>query len=281
MSDTVTQRTALCEIKGDVAPMKRTMMMMTLVLGCCISSQSYGFDLLDRMLGIKGCGSASACCDSGCDTACCEAEPACGCEAPACCEPACGSEVACCAEPTCGAPACCEAPSCDTCCDPCAKKSCGGLLSKLFNCNKCNTGCDSCEPACGCEAPSCCAEPACGCEAPACEPACGCEVAAGCDCSAGAPVVPAAVLCEEVRWLVVQAVRSSAQKQLLRTSLRLRTSLWLRSRLLRCSCSDGSRSDAGTGCRSERQPDHQASRHSGQCGLRSLDERRRTELLQT
>ena len=54
------------EIKGDIAPMKRTIMTMALVLGCTLCSQSFGFDLLDRMLGVKGCGSSAECCDTGC-----------------------------------------------------------------------------------------------------------------------------------------------------------------------------------------------------------------------
>jgi len=136
--------------------MKRTILTLTLVLGSSICTQSFGFDLLDRMLGVKGCGS-NACCDIGC------AEPTCGCEAPCeiACEPTCGAESkGCglldklgggCLEPTCG----CEAPAC----------GCAEL---------------ACEPTCGCEAPcevAC--EPTCGCEAP-CEPECGCEVAS-CD----------------------------------------------------------------------------------------------------
>ena len=87
---------------------------------------------------------------NSCD-ACCDVEPACGCEAPAC-----GCDSGCCDRPV------------------------RGLLHKLFH--KHNRGCDSaCEPACGCEvaAPACgYAEPACGCEAPVCgceAPACGCD----------------------------------------------------------------------------------------------------------
>ncbi len=91
--------------------------------------------------------------------ACCDVEPACGCEVAA---PVCGCEVV---DP------CCSAPKC-------------GLLSKLFkkhSCGGCDMGCGCAvaEPACGCEiaAPSCggCSiEPACGCEIAA--PSCGCEV---------------------------------------------------------------------------------------------------------
>jgi len=89
-----------------------------------------------------------------CD-ACCDVEPACGCEIAA---PACGCEA-----PACG----CEAPACDSGCLGHKK----GLLSRLFAKHH---GCDACAPACGCEV----AEPACGCEIAA--PACGCEAPA-CD----------------------------------------------------------------------------------------------------
>lgn len=151
-------------------------------------------------------------CRNNCD-ACCDVEPACGCEATcaAACEPACGCEVA------------------DPCCDAGCCKPKMGLLHRLFakHCNACDSCCEPtcaapaacceptcaapaacCEPACGCEvadaccdAPrhsrikgllgrlfhknsccdsDCCAEPACGCEA-ACEPACGCEPTCGCN----------------------------------------------------------------------------------------------------
>ena len=36
--------------------MKWNIIIGSLVLGLCVSSQSYGFELLDRMLGLKGCG---------------------------------------------------------------------------------------------------------------------------------------------------------------------------------------------------------------------------------
>lgn len=115
------------------------------------SANASAFGLFDKL------------CNKGCDT-CCDAEPACGCEAP--CAPNCGCEVV------------------DSCCDPCAKPKCG-LLSRLFSKHRggCDTGC--CEPACGCEAAC---EPACGCEA-ACEPACGCEAACAptCGCEVADP----------------------------------------------------------------------------------------------
>ncbi|TWU42904.1 hypothetical protein Poly41_12050 [Novipirellula artificiosorum] len=155
--------------------MKRTILTLTLVLGSSICTQSFGFDLLDRMLGVKGC-----CSSSSCDTGCCT-EPTCGCEAPCevACEPTCGCEAPCevACEPTCG----CEAPvcGCDTGC-PAPKKSCGLFSGSCLSggCAEPTCGCEApCEPTCGCEAPceiAC--EPTCGCEAP-CEPECGCEVA--------------------------------------------------------------------------------------------------------
>lgn len=170
--------------------MKRTLLTLTMVLASSVYSQTFGFDLLDRMLGMKGCGSSVSCCDTGSHLSSCE--PACGCEVA--CDPCgnagggpgCGLEAACgCAEPACGCeapcdpcggagPACgCEAVGCDT--GSCGTGSCGkrgGLLSKLFSRHK-QSSCDAgCEPACGCEAPC---DP-CG----AAGPACGCE-AAGCD----------------------------------------------------------------------------------------------------
>ncbi|MFM7137202.1 MAG: hypothetical protein ACKO1M_09065, partial [Planctomycetota bacterium] len=83
--------------------MKRMMYLGALVLSVTVCSQSFGFELLDRMIGHKGCAS---CCEPGCDAGngCCE--PACdagnGCTEPACdagngcCEPACDAGAGCC-----------------------------------------------------------------------------------------------------------------------------------------------------------------------------------------
>ena len=50
--------------------MKFKVTFAAIALCFAVSSQSYGFDLLDRMLGGRGC---------GCDTSCCATpEPACG-----------------------------------------------------------------------------------------------------------------------------------------------------------------------------------------------------------
>ena len=154
--------------------MKRTVLTMAMVVACAMSNQSFGFDLLDRMLGIKCCGGADTCCDTGCDMGC---EPACGCEVASspcgCAEPACGCEVAspcgmaspcgCASEPACGCEmptACCDS-GCDSggCCLSGAKKKGCGLLDKLFGKKKssCDSGCCGvAEPACGCETASCC-----------------------------------------------------------------------------------------------------------------------------
>ena len=44
--------------------MKRMLFLGALVLGVTVCSQSFGFELLDKMLGHKGCAS---CCEPGCD----------------------------------------------------------------------------------------------------------------------------------------------------------------------------------------------------------------------
>ena len=130
--------------------MKRMMFLGALVLGVTVCSQSFGFELLDRMLGHKGCAS---CCEPGCDAGngCCEP----GCDAGnGCCEPACGAGNGC-AEPACDAGnGCCE-PSCgaDSCCGGRKKHDLFGGLKGLFEkCKRKHHGCcDSCcdEPDCG------------------------------------------------------------------------------------------------------------------------------------
>lgn len=199
--------------------MKWNMLVGSLVLGASLCTPSFaGHGLLDRMMGLRGAGCDSTCCDTGCGAgpSCgCEVAPSCGCEnacGPACgvgpscgCEnacgvgPSCGIENACGVGPNCGCETAC-APSCDTgCCQPrrkplhellCAARHKGHhLLHHLRgHRNACDTGCCevACEPSCGI------AEPACGCEqacvdpcAGACgAPSCGCEVAA-CDTGCG------------------------------------------------------------------------------------------------
>jgi hypothetical protein len=171
--------------------MKWNILVGSLVLGFCLSTQSFGLDLLDRMLGTNynGCSDKAA----SCDTPCADPEPSCGCDTgcdvqsvpckskcrktplldllrgckkckksscdggcdTGCADPGCG------VEPTCG----CE----NACAAKCTvKKRCRvSLLDRIFgkHCGK-KKQCGCAEPACGCEA----ADPGCGCE-----PACGCE----------------------------------------------------------------------------------------------------------
>jgi hypothetical protein len=169
--------------------MKRMLFLGALVLGVTVCSQSFGFELLDRMLGHKGCAS---CCEPGCDAGNGCVEPGCG-AGNGCAEPACGAGNGC-AEPACDAGAGCCEPSCGaaSCCGTrCRKKHdlFGGLKGLFEKCKRKHHGCcDSCcEPACdagnGCAEPACgagngCAEPACGagngCAEPACDAGAGC-----------------------------------------------------------------------------------------------------------
>jgi len=167
--------------------MKRMMFLGALVLGVTVCSQSFGFELLDRMLGCKGC---TSCCEPACDAGMGGCEPACGVGA-GCAEPACDAGVACC-EPGCAADA--------GCCGVRKKHALFGGLKGLFEkCKRKHHGCtDSCcEPACGagngCAEPACgagngCAEPACGAGNGCAEPACDAGVACcepGCAADAG------------------------------------------------------------------------------------------------
>ena len=152
--------------------MKLNMIVGALVVSMSLVSQSFGLELLDRMLGVSG----GACCE----TPCCEPEPACCAPVAAkCCQP----------EPTC----------CDVA--PCCKKR-AGLLDHLFARHCCKP---ACEPVCCEPEPVCCQpEPTCCDVAPcckkrgglldhlfarrSCKPTC-CDVAPVCDgCTSGAPV---------------------------------------------------------------------------------------------
>jgi len=146
--------------------MKSKAVFGALLVSVALCSQGFGLELLDRMLGLRGCGC------NPCAPACCE-------EAQAC-EPACCEQVAC--EPACGEPACVEPACCEAACaDACCRKRCDlfkGLkgLADRHRCRKaCRDAC--CKPAC-CETEACCPEPACCGVAEACcpEPAC-CEEA--------------------------------------------------------------------------------------------------------
>lgn len=200
--------------------MKWNIVVGSLVLGASLCTPSFaGFGLLDRMLGLKGSGCDSTCCDTGCGPSCgvesacgngCGVGPSCGVESacgngcgagPSCgvesacgngCGPTCGVESACgsgCgAVPSCGCETAC-APACDTGCHrahrrPLHELLCAARQKKhhLLHHLRRGNGCDACcAPACepACAAPSCGVESACGVA-----PSCGCEVAAPC-CDSG------------------------------------------------------------------------------------------------
>ncbi len=155
--------------------MKWNILLSTVVLGVALCSQSYGFELLDRMLGLGGCGCETKCCttknscaakaNGEAKAAGCAVKPSCGCEAKAAAcaaKPACGCEAkaaGCAAKPACGAEKACGVES--KCRDRCRPN----LLERIFGCHR--SGCHdhgcAAKAAYGCEAK----KAACGCEAPA------------------------------------------------------------------------------------------------------------------
>jgi hypothetical protein len=143
------------------------MFLGALVLGVTVCSQSFGFELLNKMLGHKGC---TSCCEpdcgagNGCAGAC---EPGCG-AGNGCAEPACGAGNGC-AEPACDAGnGCCE-PSCGAASGCCSKRKCPTPIRDLLKAihaakkaRKSCTGCCGSEPDCSAGNGCCGAEPACG-----------------------------------------------------------------------------------------------------------------------
>ena len=139
--------------------MKRMLFLGALVIGVTVCSQSFGFEILDRMLGNKG---STSCCEpdcsagnGGCTDAC---EPACGAgNGNGCCEPACDAGNGCC-EPSCEAG------------NGCCTKKCRGtpILDCLRAMHEAKKRCRSTS----CCSNSCC-EPDCGAGNGCCEPACG------------------------------------------------------------------------------------------------------------
>src|SRR5687768_12116717 len=142
--------------EGRRCSMRWNMFVGALVVSVGLSSQSFGFELLDRMLGLNDCG-----CNSCCEPQCCEKSCAPACEqacAPACAAPAC--------EPACATA--CEPACCDNghghrrhrghgCCEGNVKCGCNhwGVktchshdlfcgLRGLFDCHRdcCDNGCD-------------------------------------------------------------------------------------------------------------------------------------------
>jgi hypothetical protein len=151
-----------------------------LVLGVTVCSQSFGFELLDRMMGKGCCGSCT--------------EPGCGAGGGLCGEPGCGAGNGC-AEPACGAGNGCADPACDAgagCCEPAcgAAAGCCGVRKKctpirdLLAALKarharkscCGTGCCGGEP--DCSAGNGCCEPGCGAGNGCVDPACGASTVA-------------------------------------------------------------------------------------------------------
>jgi len=178
--------------------MKRMLFLGALVLGVTVCSQSFGFELLDRMLGHKGCAS---CCEPGCDAGNGCVEPGCG-AGNGCAEPACGAGNGC-AEPACDAGAGCCEPNCGaaSCCGTrCRKKHdlFGGLKGLFEKCKRKHHGC--------CD--SCCGEPDCSAGNGCCEPACG-AVAAPIEAAAPTPDASAA---KKTTGKVVAVSRTVATK---------------------------------------------------------------------
>jgi len=112
-----------------------------LLVSVALCSQGFGFELLDRMLGLNngGCGECNACdkvacCEKACPQACCAA--------PACCEK----------------PACCENATCGKCkkCRATPVRDLFGDLKEMFEAKGCVTETKCCEAA-----KACCPEPAC------------------------------------------------------------------------------------------------------------------------
>ena len=138
--------------------MKWNVLSAALVVGVGVCSQSFGFELLDRMLG-TGCGcapsAAQACCEKPCGVA---ADPGCGCAV----DPGCG----CAMDAGCG---CADACGCQSRRRP-------RLLDSLFCGHRCRQNC-GCGAGAGC---GCAADAGCGCAA---DPGCGCAAAATCGCA--------------------------------------------------------------------------------------------------
>ena len=179
--------------------MKFNIVVGSLVLGASLCGQSFGGDLLSRLLGGRGCGASSSCCDTSVAGPSCGAETASPCGSGSGCGsgPSCGAEMAAPCSSGCGAPAsascgsgCGAASSCGDA-SSCGSSSCGaprksilaglhGMKVKVL-CNlKSKLTCKSaCGPSCGAES-SC--DP-CG-SAPSCGSGCGAAPSCGSGCGA-------------------------------------------------------------------------------------------------
>ncbi len=172
--------------------MKLNMFVGSLVLGAGLCGQSSAGGLLDRMLGLRGQGCDTVCCDIKADPGCgaeaaCDpcagAGPGCGIESPCGlfgrgrgCDPGCGLEAAC--DPCAGAagPGCGIASACDPCAGLGVKASRRTPLLDLLRSGHsrltshgCDNGCTGCGPSCGIADPGCgIADPGCGIAGPGC-----------------------------------------------------------------------------------------------------------------
>ena len=135
--------------------MKWNIFVGSMVLGACLSGQSFGGDLIHRLLGGNGVGAKSSCCDTS------VVDPSCGAEMAGGRGPSCGTEIA--------------APACDPCAGAGAgigggKAGCGLLGKRGPSCGTEIAGaCDPCAggnggivgPSCGVESSACGSAPVC------------------------------------------------------------------------------------------------------------------------
>src|SRR5688572_27419460 len=124
--------------------MKWNICIGSLVLALAACTQSFGFDLLDRMLGSSGCGCETSCCEANrCRVKCAKVRCGNGCNGCAKVAPSCGVAAPSCvkAAPTCAAPAptcAAAAPTCAAAAPTCAAAPACGIDA----CDKgCNNGC--------------------------------------------------------------------------------------------------------------------------------------------
>ena len=137
-----------------------------LLVSVALCSQGFGFELLDRMLGLNGggCGECNACAKVA---PCAPCAKTC---APACCEKQC-------------LPACPSVCGKEKVCRPTPVRDLFANIKDMFEAKGCQT-----EPVACCEAPKCCPEPKC-CEKRCCEKVKCCHKVACCEksCNACAP----------------------------------------------------------------------------------------------
>ena len=115
--------------------MKWNIIIGSLVLSLALSTQSYGFELLDRMLGLNGCGCEAKSCETKADAKCGAEKDKKGCDAKKSCHRSLLGHLGCdakkCdAKDKCGA----EKNGCD------AKKRCHGSLLGHHGCDAKNPG---------------------------------------------------------------------------------------------------------------------------------------------